>query len=154
MKEKQYISKERYEQLKQELEDLKTKKRQEIAERLRQAKEFGDLSENAEYSEARDEQSRVEQRIFDLDEFLKNAVVLTKKSFPKETIDIGSRVVVKKNGKEMTYEIVGSDEADPQGGKISNESPLGRAFLQHKAGDVINVDTPSGKISYEITKVE
>lgn len=151
---KKYLSQERLDELKKELELLKTDKRQEIAERLKQAKEFGDLSENSEYSEAREEQSRVEQRIFELEEFLKETVVIQKGGRTPGMVAIGSHIVVKKGGKEIAYEIVGSSEARPEQGKISNESPLGSAFLRHKVGDVVVVETPGGKAEYEIVKVE
>ena len=151
--EKKYLSKERLEELKKELEHLKTAKRQEIAERLRAAKEFGDLSENSEYSEARDEQSKIEQQIFDLEEFLRETVII-KKGAGRDTIGIGSRVGVQKGKNTILYEIVGSAEARPEEGKISNESPLGQAFLGHKTGDVVSVKTPVGTTEYEILKIE
>lgn len=152
---KQYLTKERLEELKEELETLKTKKRQEIAERLKAAKEFGDLSENSEYSEARDEQSRVEQRIFELEEFLKETIIIKKGAGAgRDTVGVGSRVTVKKGKDQFVYEIVGSAEARPEAGKISNESPLGSAFLGHKKGDTVEVVTPAGKSEYEILKIE
>ena len=148
-----YVTKERLEELKAELEFLKTKKRQEVGERLRQAKEFGDLSENFEYTEARDEQSRLEARIFEFEDTIKNAVIISKKV--SDVVTVGCMVTIKKkDGKSVTYEIVGSDEAKPEQGKISNESPLGRAFLGHKVGDTITVSTPAGDVSYQITKIE
>jgi transcription elongation factor GreA len=150
---KQYLSKERLEELKKELENLKTEKRREVAERLHVAKDFGDLSENSEYTEARDEQAKVEQRIFELEEFLKDTVII-KKSAATGTVGVGSRVTVKKGKDTLVYEIVGSSEAKPEEKKISNESPLGSAFLEHKVGDVVSVHIPSGTMEYEIVKVE
>ena len=147
-----YVSKERLAELKSELAFLKTERRLEIAERLRQAKEYGDLSENSEYSEARDEQAQVEQRIFELDELVKKAVLI-KKTAATTTVVVGSTVTVKKSGKVVQYEIVGSAEAKPEEGKISNESPLGRSFLGRNAGDSITVATPAGQSVYLIVKI-
>jgi transcription elongation factor GreA len=150
---KQYLSKERFDELKQELEQLKTAKRIEIAQRLKTAKEYGDLSENSEYAEAREEQASVETRILELEDLLKNAAIVTKAK-TSDVVDVGSTVVVKKGSKEMTYQIVGSYEADPTAGKISADSPLGKAFLEKKIGDKVNVTTPAGKSTYEILKIE
>jgi transcription elongation factor GreA len=148
-----YVTKERLEELRQELEALKTKKRIEIAERLKRAKEFGDLSENSEYSEAKDEQAQVASRIFELENIIKNAVII-KKSSGKERVEIGSTFVAKKEDKEFRYTLVGSEEANPAEGKISNESPLGRAFLGKKTGDKVIVDTPGGKVEYLLVAIE
>ncbi len=150
---KYYLSKERLGELAAELEGLKKTKRIEIAERLKRAKEYGDLSENAEYAEAREEQATVETRIFELDELLKKAVII-KKSEGADLVQVGSTVTAKKDGKVVTYTVVGSYEAKPEAGKISDESPLGRAFLKHKVGDDVAVEAPSGKVAYVITKIE
>lgn len=150
---KQYLTKERLAELKEELETLKNKKRVEVAERLKQAKEYGDLSENSEYAEAREEQANVETRIAELEDLLKQAVTI-KLSGGGDTVTVGSTIVVKKGEKTMTYTIVGSYEAKPEEGRISDESPLGKAFLKKKAGDAVNVSTPSGQIAYEILKIE
>ena len=150
---KYYLSSERLNELKIELEDLKGRKRREIAERLKTAKEYGDLSENSEYSEAREEQARVEGRIFELEEILKQASVI-KKSEEIDEVRIGSTVTVKKGDEVFNYTVVGSNETNPEEGKISNESPLGRAILGHKVGDKITVPTPSGEIQYSISKIE
>lgn len=150
---KQYLSKERFDELTAELADLKTTKRIEIAQRLKTAKEYGDLSENSEYAEAREEQASVETHIAELEDLLKNVEIVTKTK-GNGTIQVGSTIVVGKGGKEMTYVIVGSYEADPLAGKISDESPLGRSFMGKKVGDKVNVDAPAGKVSYEILKVE
>ena len=140
-------------ELKDELETLKNKKRVEVAERLKQAKEYGDLSENSEYAEAREEQANVETRIAELEELLKEAVTL-KMTEGGDTVTVGSTVVVKKGEKTATYTIVGSYEAKPEEGRISDESPLGKAFLKKKAGDTVSVSTPSGAQTYEILKIE
>ncbi|MEK7193734.1 MAG: transcription elongation factor GreA [Patescibacteria group bacterium] len=153
MMDKYYLTKERLEELQSELEELKTKKRIEVSERLKTAKEFGDLSENSEYTEARDEQERIERRIFELDDLLKRVVII-KKSEGVDKVSVGSMVTVKKDGKAFVYHIVGSNETKPEEGKISNESPLGRAFLEHKVGDSVKVVTPKGEATYQITKVE
>src|SRR3989344_5502363 len=108
---KYYLTKERAEELKQELETLKSQKRLEVADRLKQAKEFGDLSENSEYSEAREEQSRVETRISELEDIIKKAVIIKSEKTASESVVIGSTVDVKKNGQVFTYRIVGSNEA-------------------------------------------
>lgn len=150
---KQYVTKERLEEFKAELEQLKSAKRQEVANRLKQAKEYGDLSENSEYAEAREEQANVETRISELEDLLKNAVLITM-SEGGETVQVGSTIIVKKGDKSFTYTIVGSYEAKPEEGKISDESPLGKAFLKKKAGDSVSVNTPAGAMAYEIVKIE
>lgn len=148
-----YLTKERLEELKVELARLKKEGRQEIAERLKRAKEYGDLSENAEYSEAKDEQARVESRIFELENILRNASII-KKTSGKDTVQIGSTIEVKKASKVLKYTIVGSNEAKPEANLISNESPLGSAFLGKKPGDVVEVQTPIGKTEYKIMRIE
>ena len=148
-----YLTAERLGELKAELEDLKTAKRIEIAGRLKKAKELGDLSENAEYSAARDEQERVEKRIYDLEDITLNAVVI-KKDSDRKIVDIGSNVEVVRDGKTMKFFIVGSNETKPEAGNISNESPLGKALINHKVGDAVVVETPDGrKIDYKIAKI-
>lgn len=149
---KQYLTKERLEELKAELETLKNKKRVEVAERLKQAKEYGDLSENAEYVEAREEQASVETRIAELEDLLKQAVVIAKSG--GDTVTVGSTVTVRKGEATMSYTIVGSYEAKPEEGRISDESPLGKAFLKKKIGETVEVTTPAGTVRYEIAKIE
>src|SRR5580704_14936618 len=124
---KQYLTKERLEELRLELDELKNKKRNEVAQRLKTAKEYGDLSENSEYAEAREEQANVEGRIFELEEVMKNAVVI-EKTDGSGVIQVGSVETVKKGDKHFTYSIMGPYEAKPEEGKISDESPLGKAF--------------------------
>jgi transcription elongation factor GreA len=153
MGDKYYVSEERLAELKTELETLKTKTRLDIADALKRAKEYGDLSENAEYAQAREEQTRVETRIFELEEFVKKAVVI-KGTVGGDTVRVGSRVTLQRDGKESTYAIVGSSEANPQEGKISNESPIGKAFLGKKIGDSVEVTTPAGTATYQVTKIE
>lgn len=150
---KYYLSEERLIELQQELQTLKTTARQEVAEHLKRAKEYGDLSENSEYVEAKEEQSRVETRIFELEEMLKRAVIIPKDAPRGDVVQVGCKVTVRKDGKASEYVIVGSNESKPEEGKISNESPLGRAFLGKSVGDTVEVATPAGKMVYEITKI-
>lgn len=150
---KQYVTKERLEVFKAELEELKSKRRNEVAQRLKQAKEYGDLSENSEYAEAREEQANVETRIFELEDLLKDAVII-EKTEDNGVVQVGSVITIKKADKTSVYTIVGKYEAKPEEGKISDESPLGKAFLGRKTGDKIPVTTPTGVVSYEILKIE
>lgn len=147
-----YLSPEGMEALKKELQELKTKKRQEIAKRLQEAKDLGDLSENAEYFEAKEAQSLNENRIIELEELLKNAVVI-KTPNAEDVVRIGSTIETKLNNITEIFSIVGSAEAKPQEGKISNESPLGRAFLGKKSGDEVEIKTPGGIVKYKIIKI-
>lgn len=149
---KEYISEEGLEKLKKQLEELKTVKRQEVAERLEEAKKMGDLSENAEYTEAREAQEFNEREIAELEELIKKAVVIGKTK-SRDEIQIGSTVIVKSHGKEQQLTIVGSEEADPANGKISNESPLGKSFLGKKKSDEVRVKTPKGEVKYTIEKI-
>jgi len=148
----QYFTAERLAELKDELKELKTKRRAEVSERLKRAKEYGDLSENSEYSEAKDEQAQLEGRIFELEQTVKSAEIIKKKE-GGFYVQIGSSAIVEKNGKQFKICIVGSSEAKPEDGKISNESPMGRAFLGKKAGETTIVDTPAGKFEYKIVAI-
>ena len=148
-----YLSQERYDELSNELVVLKKKGRKDIAERLKQAKEMGDLSENSEYQEAREEQNVLEQKINQIEETLRSASII-KKSLGTATVRIGSRVKIKKNGDFFAYTIVGSSEAKPLTGLISNESPMGKELLGKKAGDVVKVKTPKGEVVYEVVGIE
>lgn len=149
-----YLSPERHEELKAELDTLKNEKRLEVAEHLKRAKEYGDLSENSEYAEAREEQSRIEGRIFELEDLMKHVVIIKKAAGSSDIVQVGATVTVKKNGDVMKYMLVGSSESNPQEKKISNESPLGRAFLGRKVGEKVQVQAPSGTVEYTITKIE
>jgi transcription elongation factor GreA len=148
-----YLTKERLSELKTELENLKTVKRQEIADLLRQAKDYGDLSENSAYTEAREAQNTLETKIAELEDLIKNAVIIDKKENAGVVV-VGSVVTVEKEGQKIKYQIVGSDEANPTAGKISNDSPLGKAFLGHVLGDKILVTVPVGTASYVIVSIE
>ena len=146
-----YITEEGLEKLKDELHRHKTEERKAIAERLESAKALGDLSENAEYAEAKDAQSLNEARVQELEEMIRNIVVINPKGNDK--VQVGSTVVLDRGGKEETYTIVGSEEADPADGKISNESPMGKSFLGRKKGDSFEVKTPGGSIGYKIKEI-
>ncbi len=155
---KNFITKEGLKKLKEELNILKKKKRQEIAKRIGEAKEMGDLSENAEYAEAKEAQSLNEQQIAELEQTIRETALIeeTRNKTANETtiVQIGSTVTVKNNGQTKCFTIVGSSEANPSQGKVSNESPLGAAFLNHKIGDDIEVKTPGGTVKYKIIKIE
>jgi transcription elongation factor GreA len=148
----EYLSEEGLAKIKEELHKLKTIKRQEIAARLEYAKSLGDLSENAEYQEAKEEQSLIESQIAELEEQIRNAKVI-KKTNSTDKVSVGSTVLVKSDLGEDTYTIVGSGEANPAEGKISNESPLGKAFLERKVGESVEVKTPSGVLIYKILEI-
>ncbi len=149
---KYYLTQERFDELKKELEVLRNEKRIEVAEHLKRAKEYGDLSENFEYAEAREEQSRIEGRIAELDEMLKAAAIIKKTG--SDSVQIGSTITVQQDGNAMRYTIVGSNESSPKENKISNVSPLGKAFLGHRVGDSIQVETPGGMRAYLIKGIE
>lgn len=149
-----YLSKERLEELQAEYQQLVTERRMEVAERLKRAKEFGDLSENSEYNEAKDEQSQVERRIAELEDVLKNVEVVIKNG-NKDMVGLGSVVEVERgDGASMVYTIVGSQEVDPDQGKISNESPVGEALLGHKTGETVAADTFKGPVKYTIKSIK
>ncbi len=149
----EYISAEGLEKLKEELHNLKTARRQDIAARLEHAKSLGDLSENAEYQETKEEQSLLERQIIELEEMIRNAVVI-KSERPLDIVSVGSTVVVDAGRGPETYKIVGSEEAKPVEGKISNESPLGKAFLNRRIGNTVEVKTPGGTIEYKILEIK
>jgi transcription elongation factor GreA len=148
-----YLTQEGLEKLKKELDYLKTVKRTEIAERLKHAIAFGDLTENAAYHEAKEAQGFLEGRILDLEEEIRNSVIISDEK-KKDSVNIGSTITLEKNGEKLKFKIVGVQEADPTGGKISNESPLGRAILDRKKGEVVEVETPLGRTKYKILKIE
>ena len=149
----EYISAEGLEKLKEELHQLKTTRRQEIAARLEHAKSLGDLSENAEYQETKEEQTLLERQISELEEMIRNAVVI-KAERPLDVVTVGSTVVVDSGRGPETYKIVGSEEAKPAEGKISNESPLGKGFLNKRVGNTVEIKTPSGMIEYKILQIK
>lgn len=146
-----YVTKDGFDKLKKELDELKNVRRKEIALRIEIAKDMGDLSENAEYHEAKEEQGFIEGRIQELEMILPNAAIIERKD--NGCVNVGSTVKVSANGKEKEYTIVGANEADPMAGRISNESPLGIAFIGKCPGDTLEVKVPSGKIVYHIIAV-
>jgi len=151
------LTKEGKEKLEQELLDLKSRVRLEIAEKIKTARSYGDLSENSEYDEAKDEQAKVEARIADLEVTLKNVIIVEDgaKSKKAVTVKLGSKVTVLdvELDYEETYEIVSSIEADPIENKISDDSPLGAALIGKKEGSTISVDAPVGTVEYKIVKI-
>ena len=151
------VTREGLKKLQEELEYLKTVRRQEVAQRLKEAISYGDLSENSEYEEAKNEQAFVEGRILELERKIKNAKIITdKKALHGKVIEIGSTITVRNKttrSEEETYTIVGATEADPIDRKISNESPLGKAFLGKKKDDSVEITAPGGIFRYEILKV-
>lgn len=148
----EYVSPEGLEKLKRELEELKTVKRREIAARLEAAKALGDLSENAEYQEAKEAQSLNESNILELEEILRDVVVIQKPAHTS-TVQIGSTIEVESGHGRETFTIVGSEEADPLAGRISNESPMGRAFLGRSVGERVAIKTPRSNDTYTIRKI-
>ncbi len=150
---KSYLSQERYDEIAATLKKLKTEGRQNVAESLKQSKELGDLSENSDYQEAREEQARLERKIAELEDLLKNSFII-KKSEGNTLVRVGSKVNLKKGNASVQYVIVGSSEASPAEGFISNESPVGKSLLGKKAGENVSVKTPGGEISYEILSIE
>jgi len=151
MSSEQIITQAGYDKLKEEYDFLTTTKRREIADRIERAKDLGDLSENAEYSEAKDAQALNEGRILELATSLKNVTVVNHKS--NGEVVLGSVVSAKVDGKERQFTIVSFNEADPLNGLVSNESPLGVAFLGKKKGAIVEVETPRGTVIYKITKI-
>ena len=151
----EYLSASGFTKLKEELSFLKEKRRKEIAERLEYAKSLGDLSENAEYQEAKEEQQQIEERIVDLEDILSRAVLISS-PVARDYVDIGSTVVTKRDGNERedAFLIVGREEADPSQNKISNESPLGKAIIGKKMGEYVSVATPKGEIRYQVIGIK
>lgn len=147
------ITKEGLKKIKDELEERRGKLRQEISQAIKEAKEQGDLSENAEYAEAKSQQNENESRIAELEMIIKNSEV-AEKDDSKKGAQMGSVVKVKFGKNEIDFTIVGSNEADPENFKISNESPLGKAFMGHTGGDIVKVSIPSGQIEYKILSVK
>ena len=154
MPEPTYLTPEGEAKLKAELEELKGPRRQELSVRLRSAIQMGDLSENADYHKAKEDQGFLEGRIQELEHLLRNVVTIEKNA-PKDVVGVGSHVTIQEGSfPSETYHVVGAKEADPRNGKISNESPIGRALMDHKVGEVVEVETPSGKIKLKILKIE
>jgi transcription elongation factor GreA len=151
------ITQEGLDKLKQEVEYLTTEKRREVAARIKEAREFGDISENSEYDDAKNEQALLEQRISQLEERVRRATVIDESDVDTDVVSVGTLVHVKdqKSGDSKKFQLVGSAEANPAESKLSNESPIGRALLGHKRGEIVTVDVPRGpKKKLKITKIE
>lgn len=142
--------------MEQELENLKTVRRKEVAEKIKEARGQGDLSENAEYDAAKEEQGKIESRIVQLENLLRNAEVIDEDVLKMDVVNLGSKVTVLdvEFDEEMEYTIVGSTEADPMNGRISNESPLGMALLGQKVGATVMADTPDGEVAFKILNIQ
>lgn len=149
------VSKAGYQKLEEERDYLVTVRRSEVAQKLKEARAFGDLSENAEYDEAKNEQAMLEARINELDLFLSNAVVVDDDDITTHEVNVGSVIKLKdlELGTVETLTIVGSTESDPDSGKISDESPIGRAAVRKKVGDIIEVEAPIGSLRFEILEI-
>ena len=150
------LTPEGYEKLKREIEELSTTKRREVAERIRVAREFGDIAENAEYDDAKNEQMLLEHRIATLEERMRDARVISKKDIAKDVVSVGSKVKLRDVSAKETieYHIVGSAEANPAENKLSNESPVGKAIMGHKKGDVVEVTAPRGAMKFKIMEIK
>ena len=153
-----FVTEEGLQALEKELEYLKTVRRKEVAEKIKVALSFGDLSENSEYDEAKNDQAIMEARIADVEVMLKNAVVINESVLNNETVHIGSKIEVEietATGRKSTrdFKIVGSNEADPRGGKISHESAVGKALIGAKVGQTVDVETPAGISKYQIITI-
>ncbi len=153
---KQYkLTKERLEELRHELEHLKTVREKEVAELIKEARSFGDLSENSEYDEAKNEQGKLYSRIAELEAILSNYIVISEDEISTQEVSAGTRVKVEfvEDGSIEEYQIVGSQEADPGQGRISDESPFGRAVIGKKLGEIAVVEAPAGNIEYRIIEI-
>ena len=155
MAEEVLLTKEGLEKIKEEYETAVSVTRAEVAERIKEARSFGDLSENAEYDAAKEEQAELEERINKLESMIRNAKVIDEDELEKDVVNVGNTVTLKENGIEevVIYKIVGSTEADPFKGMISNESAVGKALIGAKIGETVEVEVPDGKIYYDILQV-
>ena len=143
-------------ELEEKLEYLKTVKRQEVSEQIKEARAFGDLSENAEYDEAKNEQGKLYSRIAELENILANCSVIEEEDTDTNTVRLGSKITVEdvEMGKRETYQVVGSQEADPMNGRISEESPFGKALLGKSVGELVIVEAPAGNIEYKVLEIQ
>jgi transcription elongation factor GreA len=154
-KQRTYLTAEGAVKLQKELDELKGPQREAISRRLRDAIQMGDLSENADYHKAKEDQGFLEGRILELEFTLRNAIIVEDSTGPKHVVDVGTHVTVQEPGYDPeTYYVVGGKEADSRSGKISNESPIGRALMEHRVGDTVEVEAPDGKIKLKILKIE
>ena len=157
MQKKFRMSQKKYDELRAELEYMKTVREKEVADQVKEARSFGDLSENSEYDEAKNEQGKLYSRIAELENILENAVIVDESEADSDKVSIGCKVVVINlaTGKEMpAYKIVGSQEADPMHGAMSEESPFGKALMGAKVGDIVKVEAPVGVINYKVERIE
>ena len=156
MEKKNILTYEGLKKLEDELDDLKVNKRKEVSQKIKEAREQGDLSENAEYDAAKDEQRDIEARIEELEKILKNAEVVLEEEADKDKVSIGCKVVIYdcEFDEKLEYKIVGSTEANSLTGKISNESPVGKAIIGAKVGDTVTVETPAGELQYKILEIQ
>ena len=151
--ESQLITQESYDKIEKELEYLKSTKRAEIAEHIKVALSFGDISENAEYDEAKNEQAQLEERILKLENILRTSVIIDESKLKTDQVNLGSKVKVKIDGEIENITIVGKSDSDPSNGKISTEAPIGRALLNKMAGDKMDVNVPDGVLHIEVIEV-
>lgn len=155
MAEQKYLTAEGAAKIRAELEQLKGPAREEIAKRLRSAIQMGDLSENADYHKAKEDQGFLEGHILELEYLIKNAVIIEENTGPKDTVVVGAHVTVQEEDFPVeTYHLVGAKEADPRNGKISNESPIGQALLGGRVGETVSAQTPNGVLLLKIIKIE
>jgi transcription elongation factor GreA len=150
------LTPEGYQRLKEEIEYLSSAKRDEVADRIRAARDFGDISENSEYDDAKNEQAMLEARIYALEEKIRSAIVIDSDSITTDTVGVGTKVTLQdmKRGDIVQYSIVGSAEADPSSQKLSNESPVGRAIIGHKPGERVVVQVPQGSRTFKVLAIE
>lgn len=151
---KRILTREGLEKLQHELKLLKTVERQKVAQRIQTAKDLGDLSENAEYSEAKEQQALNENRVAEIEDIIKNSEIVDSSKTRQGKVSVGSTITVNNGKEDRILEIVGSNEADPLSGKISNESPLAMSFMGRKVGEKVEVTTPKGTIEYEIKDIK
>ncbi len=155
-KNRELLTREGFEKLQEEFRYLTEVRRREVADRIRQAREFGDISENSEYDDAKNEQYLLERRISEVQRRLRNSKIVDPAGADSGSVDLGTRVTLRVVGKdeERTFEIVGANESDPGSGKLSHASPVGRAVLKRRVGEKVTVSTPRGATEYEIVNIE
>jgi transcription elongation factor GreA len=148
------LTREGFQKLKEEIDELSIVRRREVAERIKEAREFGDISENSEYDDAKNEQAMLEARIAQLEERLRDAVVIDEAELSTDVVALGSLVTIDAPSGKATYQLVGSAEADPDEKRLSNESPIGKAILGRKKGEMVDVVTPSGPVKIKIVAIK
>jgi transcription elongation factor GreA len=148
------LTREGFEKLKAEIEEMSTVRRREVAERIKEAREFGDISENSEYDDAKNEQAMLEAKIAQLEERLRDATVIDADDVSTDAVALGSMITLETPAGKATYQLVGSAESDPDENRLSNESPIGRAIIGHKKGETVDVVTPGGPIKVKIVSIK